>query len=119
MLWYRSVSFRGIILMCDTKCLNKYNKLRHLAKYLGKSFSMGNNPPKSFSSVLKRCFNVNYNFIIMIRGKLISSNVFLSSYNLKYFLKNVTIYNSRDKEVTFINSSNIRYIFCNKRFVIF
>ena len=64
---------------------------------------------------MKPCLNVNYNFIIVTGGKLISSNIFLSSYNPKYFLKNATIYNSRDK-VTFMNSSNIRYIFCNKRF---
>ena len=36
--------------MCSAKeiNLNKYNKLRHFAKYLGKSFSMQNNSPKSF-----------------------------------------------------------------------
>ena len=94
----------------------KYNKLWHLAKYLGKSFSMENNPPKSFSSLLKRCFNVSYNFIIVTRGKLISSNFFVPAYNVKYFFKNATIYNSRDLEVTFMKSWNIRYIFCNKRF---
>ena len=115
-LWYRSVSFRGIIVMCDTKYLNKYNsKVIHIAKYFGKSFLMANNPPKSFCSPLKQCFNVNY-VIIVTRGKLISSSIFLSYYNLKYFLKNATIYNSRDEEVMFMNSSNIRYIFCNKCF---
>ena len=65
---------------------------------------MENNPPKSFSSLLKRCFNVSYNFIIVTRGKLISSNVFLPAYNVKYFFKNATIYNSRDLEVTFMKS---------------
>ena len=54
--------------MCSAKeiNLNKYNKLRHFAKYLGKSFSMQNNLPKSFSSVQKRCLIVNYNFMIVI-----------------------------------------------------
>ena len=54
--------------MCSVKeiNLNKYDKLRHFAKYLGKSFLMQNNSPKSFSSVQKRCFIVNYNFIIVI-----------------------------------------------------
>ena len=65
--------------MRDTKYLNKYNKLQHLAKYLGKSFLMENNPPKSFFPLSKPCLNVNYNFIIVTGGKLISSNVFLSS----------------------------------------
>ena len=65
--------------MCDTKYLNKYNKLQHLAKYLGKSFLMENNPPKRFFPLSKPCLNVNYNFIIVTGGKLISSNVFLSS----------------------------------------
>ena len=32
-----------IIVMCGTKCLNKYNKLHYFTKYLGKSFSMQNN----------------------------------------------------------------------------
>ena len=115
-LWYRSVSFWGIIVICNIKYLNKCNsKIIHIAKYFGKSFLMENNPPKSFSSLLKQCFNVNY-VIIVTRGKLISSSIFLSSYNLKYFLKNATIYNSRDQEVMFINSLNIRYIFCNKHF---
>ena len=52
--------------MCDTKYLNKYNKLQHFAKYLGKSFLMENNPPKSFSSLQKQSFNINYNFVIAI-----------------------------------------------------
>ena len=63
-LWYKIVSFWGIIVMCDTKYLNKYNKLWHFAKYLGKSFSVENNLPKSFSSLWKWCFN--FNFIIVI-----------------------------------------------------
>ena len=52
--------------MCSVKeiNLNKYNKLRHFAKYLGKSFLMQNNSPKSFSSIY--FFIVNYNFIIAI-----------------------------------------------------
>ena len=50
--------------------------------------------------------------------KVISSNVFLSSYSLKYFCKNATICSSRNKGVTF-NTSNIRYLFCNKRTEVF
>ena len=38
-LWYRSVSCREITVMCDTKYLNQYNKLRPFAKYFRKSFS--------------------------------------------------------------------------------
>ena len=42
--------------MCETKCLNK---LQHTPKYSAKSFLMQNNS-KSFTSVWKPCFNVNY-----------------------------------------------------------
>ena len=49
-LWCRSVSFWGIIVMYDTKYLNKYSKLWHFAEYLGKLFLMRKNS-KSFSSV--------------------------------------------------------------------
>ena len=42
--------------MCETKCLNK---LQHSPKYSAKSFLMQNNS-KSFTSVWKPCFNVNY-----------------------------------------------------------
>ena len=45
--WYRNISFWGITVMCDRKYLNK---LRHCAKYLGKSFSMQSNS-KNLSSV--------------------------------------------------------------------
>ena len=83
-LWYRSASFREIIVMRATKYLNKYNKLWHFAKYLGKSFLMQNNSPKSFFSIQK------------------GSNALLFSYNLKCFFKNATIYNSRNKGVMFM-----------------
>ena len=49
-LWYRSVSCWGIIVICNTKFLNKYNKLWHFAECLGKSFPMQINW-KSFTSV--------------------------------------------------------------------
>ena len=42
-LWYRSVSFQGVIVIYDTKYLNKYSKLWKFAEYVGKSFSMQNN----------------------------------------------------------------------------
>ena len=41
------------------------NKLRHVAKYFGKSFSMQNSS-KNVSSVQKRCFSDNHNFIIVM-----------------------------------------------------
>ena len=46
-LYYRNVSFREIIIMWETKYLNK---LRNFAKYFAKSFSMQNNSER-FSSI--------------------------------------------------------------------
>ena len=48
--------------MCETKYLNK---LQHYPKYLAKSFLIQINS-KRFSPIWKWCFNVNYNFIIVI-----------------------------------------------------
>ena len=57
------VSFRKIIIVCETKYLNK---LRHFAKCLAKSFLMQNNFKKIIR--IEMCFCVNYYFIIKIPG---------------------------------------------------
>ena len=71
-------------------------------KYLAKSFHC-KIIRKAFH-LSRTMFSVNYNFIIVILAivMIYSSEDFLSSYSLKYFLKNATIYNSRNKGNTFM-----------------
>ena len=80
--------------MCDRKYLNK---LRHCAKYLGKSVPMQSNS-KNLSSVQKRFFRVNYNFIIvMLKQKYLLLLTVLSQVIFLIFLKKMLPYTSRNK----------------------
>ena len=77
---------------------------------------------ESFSSLQKRYFNVNYNFIIVIPEKrwYLLLTFFSQVIVLKVFLKILpyTTVEIRGLHLWY-NSSNIRYRFCNKRFKVF
>ena len=75
---------------------------------------------KSFSSLSKQCFNVNYNFIIVLTRQAKKKNLplplFFQVIVLNIFLKkSSTTSTTAVKRVLGLlyNCSNIRYIFCN------
>ena len=84
------------------------------AKYLGTSFSMQSNS-KSF------CFSVNYNFIVVMPRQKYLLTFFSQVIALNVFLKKVVLYTTVVIRglCLWYNSSDFRYIFCNKPFKAF